>query len=336
MAKRRWLVVLALAALLTSLPTLIYAQAANYYTSVIMSDVVSGAPVVGGVFTTYLSLSVVNTVTPAVGIMGADIWLQFDDLVVGVDDADDNAVNGVQVEVLTEFFGGSIVVAANEVTTCPGGGTCVHLALSHTGTPITSRTGRIAKITWAGLTAGNAGFAVAADSVLADADGIEIPINSSVIPTITVMVPGFINGTVLRQGTRTSHAGSIVVAYNTSGGVVAAAPTAPDGTFSLTVPLGGSYLVQATYNGYLKAQRTNVYVVGATVNIGTTTLLGGDVNYAADNNINILDIVTIINFYGSTGLAASDPRDINDDGSVNIFDLTIAAGNFGRFAPTPW
>jgi hypothetical protein len=92
--------------------------------------------------------------------------------------------------------------------------------------------------------------------------------------------------------------------------------------------------VQAWYNGYLKSQKSNVYVVGANVALGTTTIPGGDVN--SDNNINILDIVTIISSYGSTGVPATDPADINDDGTINIFDLTIAAGNFGTYGPLTW
>jgi len=338
MAKRRWLLVMVLAALLTSLPGLVYAQAANYTTSVIVSDVTSGAAVVGGTFTTYISLSVVTNVTPPpVGITGAEIWLQFDDTVLAVDDADDNPANGIQVEILNEFFG-TVVVAANEVTTCPGGGTCVHLALGKTGDGITNATGKVAKITWAALAAGPAGFAIVTpDTVLADKDGAEIPIRSVVVPAINVVEPGIIRGTVLRQGNRgpDSH-GTLVIAYNTSGAVVTAIQTNPDGSFELPVPLGGSYLVQAEYNGYLKAQRTNVYVVGAVVDIGTTTLRGGDVTLPADGNVNILDIVTIINFYGGAAFGLTDARDINDDMIINLFDLTIAAGNFGRFGPIAW
>lgn len=310
------------------------AAAPNYYTSVIVSDVSDGAPVIGGTFQSDVSVSIENNTTPPLGIMGVDLWLQFDSTILGVDDADDNPSNGVQVEVKTDFFGGSVVVAENEVTTCPGGGDCVHLALSHTGSPVANRTGKVATITWAGLAMGDAGLAVTADTVLADVDGNDVPINSTTVPTIMVVEPGFIEGTVERQGTRTDHANVDVIAYNASGGVVGNTTTAADGSFVLNVPLGGTYLVQALYNGYLKAQKSNVYVVGGTVDLGTTTLLGGDVNN--DNNCNILDIVSIINRYSTTGWPASEPTDINDDGTVNIFDLTIAAGNFGRYGPLAW
>lgn len=333
MLRTRWISILTLVAILM-MTAPVAAQAPNYYTSVIVSDVTSGAPVVGGTFTTNVSLSIVNNATPQLGVTGVELWLQFNDAVLAVADADGNPANGIQVEVVTEFFGTQTVVAANEVIPCPGGGMCVYLALATTGTPVVNRTARIARITWGALGVGPAGFVVTADTVMSDANGADVPINSVTVPTITILEPGIITGTVLRQGTRTDHANTAVIAYNTGGGVVANAMTNPDGTFELIVPKGGSYLVQASYNGYLKAQRTNVYVVGASVNIGTTTLRGGDVN--GDNNINILDIVTIINRFGTSGWGPDEPADINDDGVVNIFDLTIAAGNFGRFGPIIW
>lgn len=336
MIKRRWLPLTALLAVLVGLlPQIVAAQSPNYYTSVILSDITSGAPVVGGTFTTDLSLSIVNNASPQLGVMGADIWIRFDPTILAVDDADDNPANGTQVSVSTEFFGGSVFIAANEVTSCPSGGTCVHLALSHSGAPITNRTGKIATITWAGLAAGDAGLEVALpETVLADVNGADVPINSTSVPAIAVVEPGTISGKVLRQGTRTNHADTEVVAYNTGGGVVGTATTLADGSFELIVPIGGTYLVQASYNGYLKAQKSSVYVVGAAVDLGTTTILGGDVN--GDNNVNILDIVTIISRYGTTGWGPTEPADINDDGEVNIFDLTIAAGNFGRYGPLGW
>lgn len=306
----------------------------NFYTSIIVSDIITGAPVAGGTFTTHINLSVTNNSTPPVGIMGMDLWLRFDDTVLAVDDADDNPANGIQVEIATEFFGGSVVVAANEITTCPDGGACVHLALSHTGNPITENNGKVAAVTWAAIATGDAGLQVSDDSVLADVNGASVLINSVSAPTIKVVDPGVIQGTIERQGTRTDHAGVMVVAYATDGGVVANSLTGSNGSFSLNVPRGGTYLVQASYNGYLKAQRNNVYIVGASVDLGTATLPGGDIN--ADNNVNILDIVTLINRYGSSGWPASEPSDINDDGLVNIFDLTIAAGNFGRYGPVTW
>jgi len=339
MSRKHWSLVLAVVMMLGLIPQAVMAQSPNYYTSVIVSDITSGAAVEGMVFTTDVSLSIVNSASPQQGFMGADVYISFDNAVLAVDDADDNPANGTQVSISTDFFGGSVFVAANEVVACPNDpGMCVHLALSHTGNPITNRTGKIATITWAALegisTPIAAGLGVDADTVLSDIDGQLFPINSTSVPAITIVAPGIILGKVLRQGFTVDHANTEITAYNSGGGVIGTATTNTVGDFQLAVPMGGTYLVQAWYNGYLKAQRSNVYVVGASVNLGTVTLPGGDVN--SDNNINILDIVTVINQYGTTGHAAIVAVDINDDGDVNIFDLTIAAGNFGTYGPLGW
>jgi hypothetical protein len=337
MNRKHWSIVLILVLTVSLLPQMVLAQPPNYYTSVIVSDVTSGAAVVGGMFTTDVSVSVTNTSSPEEGVMGADVFINFDPAVVSVDDADDNPANGVQASISTDFFGGSVFIAVNQVEQpCSQGSAaaCVHIALTHSGDPITNKTGKIATITWGGLAAGPAGIAVDSATVLSDEDGQEFPINSTSVPTIQIVAAGEISGTVLRQGTRATHVDTNVIAYNSGGGVIATATTDATGYFTMTVPLGGTYLVQATYNGYLKAQKSSVYVVGANVNLGTTTIPGGDVN--GDNNINILDIVTIISRYGGTAVDATDPADINDDLLINIFDLTISAGNFGAYGPLTW
>ncbi len=226
MQKKHWSLILAMAMLLSLLPQAVLAQAPNYYTSVIVSDVTSGAPVVGGSFTTDVSLSIVNNATPMLGVMGVDLYLGFDPAIVNVDDADDNPANGVQVSVSTGFFGGSVVVAKHRASygaeTCPGGGSCVHLALSHTGAPITNKTGKIATITWGGLAVGPTGLAVLTDTVLADVDGNTVPINSTSVPAISIVPAGTITGRVEEQG-QTDFSGVSLTAYNT-GAVWSARP----------------------------------------------------------------------------------------------------------------
>jgi hypothetical protein len=328
------------------------AQGPNTYTSITITDITSGAPVVGSVFTTDVLISVQNNATPEVGVMGVELWIPFNAAIVSVDDYDDNPANGTQVEIKRGFFDGNLVVGANDVyyttPTIPHPpecsiGACVHIAVSHTGGSgaVTNKSGPVATITWAGVATGPAGIGVAIvgtglppGSVLSDPDGLPIVINSITVPTISIIDAGIIQGQVLRQGTMTNHAGVNVVALSVSDTVIAATTTNALGNFSLPVPLGSTYTVQASYNGYLDSQKTSVYVVGATVNIGTTTLRGGDTNN--DNCVNILDIVSIIGKFGLTGLPPSDPEDVNNDGTINILDLTITAGNFGRCGPTAW
>ena len=125
-----------------------------------------------------------------------------------------------------------------------------------------------------------------------------------------------------------------------------------DDAKALTVPAGGTYTVRASYPGYLQAQKSSVFASGGQTLIGTTRLWGGDVN--GDNNVNILDIVGIIGHLGdATGPVGSGPAcagvagtvapappdsayDINDNGMVEVGDLAIATGNFGKTGPTIW
>lgn len=329
------LILLIIVGLSGAKPLFVRAQATNYVAAVIVSDITTGAAVVEGTFTTNVNLSITYNETDGPGVMGAELWLRFNPEILTVVDADNNPANGVQVTVTSDFFGNAKAVGANEVTACPNGGRCVHLAISQTGAPITERNGRIATITWAGLAPGDAGLTVVTpQSVLSDPDGNDIAITSNSVPAIQIVEPGRIQGSVQRQGSRTDNANTAVVVYNAEGGIVNETLTAPDGAFSMEVPAGGTYLVQANYTGYLASQKDGILVEGGAVDLGTTTLLGGDVN--GDGNINILDVVTIINRFGTSGWSTVESTDINDDTQVNIFDLTIATGNFGNVGPVAW
>lgn len=217
-----------------------------------------------------------------------------------------------------------------------------------------------------------------------------LTITPTVTPTPTVdftptptSVPSAqrIGGVVLRQGippgvpnTGTQGCTRVDVSTNGNGSqILASAFTLIDtsavtttfpisvntpGGFIVTLPSGtGNNTVRASYPGYLAAQKTNVAVLNnGDVLIGTTKLVGGDVN--GDGAINILDIVIIIGNMGTSSVpirssaqscagiagtqgseapAPSDSAlDINDDGVIDISDLAIAAGNFGQSAPTAW
>lgn len=329
----------------------------NVYTSISICNLASGAPVVGSTFVTELTISITNNTTPTVGIQGVELWIPFDESKVVVRDSDSNPVNGTQVQLVQDFFTGGLAVGANEVFSASNSPSvcndasgnkraCIHLAVSHTGQAVTNRTGRLAIITWAGVSTGSAGLAVSPHSILADPNGQPIPVSNTCAPNIVIIAPGAVRGNVVRQGTSPTRLYCTKVTATDRSSVITQSWTDASGAFTMTVPVGASYTVRAQYPGYLQAQSSNVYVVGAAVDLGTTRLLGGEMN--SDNCVNILDIVTIISKFGTTTndtnwggdctsfYATNEAADLNDDGIVNILDLSIAAGNFGRCGPTTW
>jgi hypothetical protein len=173
-------------------------------------------------------------------------------------------------------------------------------------------------------------------SANADPEGPSIPTNSAHVLDVASAESGAIQGSAQRQGARTDHANTIITAGVAGEEIIATTLTAANGAFisPLQIPASGDYVINAHYDGYLQSQKNSVYVEGNAVDIGATRLVGGDVNN--DNCINILDIVSIISVFDTTSWPASEPRDINDDGTINIFDLTLAAGNFTRCGPTTW
>ncbi len=214
-------------------------------------------------------------------------------------------------------------------------------------------------------------------TALSDSNGYLIPLNTYGISPVAILDATYvgIGGIVLRQGvpptlgsgtqgcTQINATSGIGFAAGPAFTLVAPPPDLPAqvntaGGFRIAISSGGTYTIRASYPGYLQSQKPNVYVSGGLVLIGTTRLVGGDVN--GDNTINILDIVTIISQLGTGGSVGSAATvcvppieganglpptvsappdsavDINDDGVVNVSDLAIAAGNFGKSGPTPW
>ena len=110
-------------------------------------------------------------------------------------------------------------------------------------------------------------------------------------------------------------------------------------TFDFKDPDGDRVFV-GSYGKFLKQGQYTVLVdasdaegnVSDTVQIKiavgqkTSPKLRGDVN--GDDRVNIFDLVIAAGSFGKTG--AGIMGDVNGDGTVNIFDLVIVAGNFGK------
>ena len=103
------------------------------------------------------------------------------------------------------------------------------------------------------------------------------------------------------------------------------------GNFSFTVA-PGTYTIEASAPGYLRAVKTSLVVVaGDVVVMENLNLLAGDIN--ADDDIDILDVATIGANYNLTTPTAAD---LNGSGRINLLDLQLMALNYGISGPSAW
>jgi len=203
--------------------------AGDPYTRVLVSGVTSGSPVVDGMFTTDVVVSISNGSVDPVALLGVEIHLNFDPAVINVVDWNSNPADGIQIEPRDGLFDGTLAIGQNE-----------------NGTPIV--------------------------------------VDEVVQATLTVQTPGHMTGCVYLQG-RTDHSGVEVWATLVDP-VSPVVTTGPDGCFDLVVPLGGTqYVVTARMDGYLTAQSSAYPVNTGVVNVGNTTLRGGDAT--GDNRVDI-------------------------------------------------
>ncbi len=109
------------------------------------------------------------------------------------------------------------------------------------------------------------------------------------------------------------------------------------GNFNLAQIVTGEYEVTVDTNLYLPSCSTIKVGPGNSNTFGPIKLAGGDTD--DDDAIQINDATLVASNLGlsATTSPPMDPRaDINADGRVNVLDLTILAGNFGRQGCQAW
>jgi hypothetical protein len=119
-------------------------------------------------------------------------------------------------------------------------------------------------------------------------------------------VGGFaVIGTVSLQAWPDGPQGAVVLLRDSGGSVVDQQIVGSNGAFSLSAAdRGETYGVEASFPRYLPVRATGITsATGDTVDLGPTTLPAGD---------------------------------LNNDGVINILDITVVAGNFGRSYPVSW
>jgi hypothetical protein len=104
--------------------------------------------------------------------------------------------------------------------------------------------------------------------------------------------------------------------------------------------LGSNFSLVASGALHLSAELASQNVnSGDDLVLSTTTLAGGDATN--DNQVNINDLSCIGGAYNPTVASVGDcanngSTDVTGDGFTNIFDLTLAGGNFLLVGPRPW
>ncbi len=220
------------------------------------------------------------------------------------------------------------------------GGTCSFAATKTNPGSAVSGSGPLAQITFTGVTPGIVPVTFASD-LLSDRNGFPITVTVAG-GTLTVYGSATITGTVTLQGRTTPITPGTVTLTDSANKF---SPTISNfdqttGVFSATVPvdLGGStYTVLAAHSLYLSNQLTGVAVsAGGNYGVGTTRLRGGDANN--DGTVDILDLSCIGgSYHRSPGVCGtSGSSDINADGLVDILDLVLAGGNYHLSSPQPW
>jgi hypothetical protein len=171
------------------------------------------------------------------------------------------------------------------------------------------------------------------------------PTATLVPPTATIVMPptatptsapqfGEITGTVQR-----SHAASdagITISVIANGNNVATATTLEDGTFRVNNVPAGSYTIRAEALGYLPAEGVVTVTAGAVTQKSAVTILAGYIVVKAVPAIDELDVVQLAVEYGRTENGTPLAADLDEDGRVELGDLTALAENLRVTGAIPW
>jgi len=165
--------------------------------------------------------------------------------------------------------------------------------------------------------------------------GIHIFVDSAVDGEVKIQGPTALSGIVDLQG-RDNDSGAVVTAgpgtlYGNSYGPVT---TNSWGNYALSSMVYDTYQVRIEMARYLDAYAT-YEVKGGTLVLKKVKLLGGDA--VEDDTIDVLDASFIGARFGTVPLEDLDKQaDINADGVVDILDLVLMGGNYGKSSPVPW
>ncbi len=159
--------------------------------------------------------------------------------------------------------------------------------------------------------------------------------------TYTLIINKYIGivGSVITENTEDRHI-ALVQVYKTSDTrpigdeddpreLIASGLTNEDGTFDIMVPEVDVYDVVITKPGYLDYTVTDIETVeGESSDIGEKELIAGDV--VKSGQIEIDDLVTIVDNYGTVQEETQKIYDLNEDGEIDSKDRAIIKKNYDK------
>ena len=204
------------------------------------------------------------------------------------------------------------------------------------GTPVTG-SGLLAQVTLTGATPGTFDLTIS-DDVLSDRDALAITHGKT---SLHLIIGGYatVSGTVSLQGRITPvNTGRVTLADpNNIFGPYTASFNSATGAFTLSnvkvMPGGSSYQFNISHDLYLGNQTAHTLNPLDNYTAPVARLLGGDANN--DGAIDLSDLTCIGGSFGNAPVTCgtTGSSDINANGTVNILDLVLTGGNYGLTAP---
>jgi len=207
------------------------------------------------------------------------------------------------------------------------------------GTPVTG-SGALAQITLTGASPGTFSLTIS-DDILSDRDAQAMTHTAGSL-SLTVCGYATVSGTVSLQG-RAAPVNAGQITLTDLGGIFGSYTTTfnpTTGAFTISsikvMPTGSNYQFDAAHGLYLGNRTTHTLNPSDNYAASATRLLGGDANN--DGVVDISDLTCIGGSFGGAPVACgtTGSSDINADGAVNILDLVLPGSNFGLTIPRTW
>nr|MBP7688033.1 hypothetical protein [Thermoflexales bacterium] len=222
---------------------------------------------------------------------------------------------------------------------CTVSGVCKFSVTKQNPAVAINGSGPLASIVFTGNAVGTTPLTFSSD-ILSDANAGVI---AHSVGTATLTVYGYttVSGKVNLQGRATPNDTLGTVTLTTADFAPTVAIIAADGNWSASVPVlqgGSTYQLDAAHSLYLSNRHAGIALTSGVAMVQPpTTLKGGDANN--DGVIDIPDLTCIAGDFGGAPVHCGPlptSSDITADGIVNILDLVLAGSNYGLTTPRSW